>query len=465
MSQTGIGYDPGRAHAADRSNEDFYALPNKVPPETRAQLGALYVVADGMGGHAGGEVAAQATVNTLFELYYSDTSPDRAEALRGAMIAANQAVYQLGQGQGQERMGSTVAAAVIRGNELIVGNVGDSRVYLLRGGGIQQLSQDHTWVAERVAAGDLTEAEARAHPQRNILLRSLGAKPDVQPFVAQPLQLAQGDRVLLCSDGLWEPVDDATIAQIVNGHGPGAAARMLVNAANARGGHDNITALVVPIGQVGTSVADTVAELARWPPFPYIAIGLGAVAILLLACALSRVFSQVVSLPLAVTATTVVRQTDTPTVAPSAIPVAQQTALSSSAPSVTRRASAEVSVTPSATPGPSTATLVAEPSPISLTIVPNNPCGEYPPGCQMLIQIDNLGIGKFLYSRAGNQRSGICTIPDGSIVAVTGYDLGWPRVSVYRKNLMACVSQPKCSAEGLCLDYYISPIGGFHTVP
>jgi hypothetical protein len=236
------------------------------------------------------------------------------------MIAANQAVYQLGQGQSQERMGSTVAAAVIRGNELIVGNVGDSRVYLLRGGGIQQLSQDHTWVAERVAAGDLAEAEARAHPQRNILLRSLGAKPEVQPFVAQPLQLAQGDRVLLCSDGLWEPVDDATIAQIVNGHGPGAAARMLVNAANARGGHDNITALVIPVGTDGA--LDSVIDSARANPALIGLVGAAGLAFAVLFCIVAASFwrqvsGQVQALP---TATAIVLATTKTVPAPMKTP-------------------------------------------------------------------------------------------------------------------------------------------------
>lgn len=279
----GVGYDPGRAHAADGHNEDAYGVPPQLDAERLAFYGALYVVADGMGGHARGEVASRLAVDQLQQVYYADPDPNRAGALYRALEAANLAVYQQGGDQGQDRMGSTVVAAVVREDELIAGNVGDSRAYLVRAGIARQISQDHTWVGERVRAGQLKPEDAAHHEMRNVLSRSLGDRPEVEPFVSGGDPLLAGDRLLLCTDGLWELVRDDELAQTISVQPPQSAANALVAAANQRGGHDNITVLVIPVDFSSASPAGVAGSVRATMVGPLIAIGLGALAMLLLA--------------------------------------------------------------------------------------------------------------------------------------------------------------------------------------
>ena len=147
-------------------------------------------------------------------------------------------------------MGTTCVAAVLRGNMAYIANVGDSRAYIVRGGQVKQVSQDHSWVAEQVRAGLLTEDQARTHAQRNVITRCLGTQADVEIDVF-PEPIEENDALVLCTDGLSGLVTDDEIRRIVNQSGPQESVYHLVERANENGGPDNITAIVVSVQEVG----------------------------------------------------------------------------------------------------------------------------------------------------------------------------------------------------------------------
>jgi len=219
----------------------------------RDRHGLLYAVADGMGGHAHGEVASAIAIDTIFAGYYArDQMPSIRRALDSAMRAANGAVYEAGRTAGGGAMGTTLTAAALRGRTLHVGNIGDSRTYLLRGGRIKQLSHDHSLVGEQLRLGLLTEAQARASTIRNVITRAVGHDTQVEPDVFA-FTVEVGDRLLLCSDGLHGLVENAELARIA-GTGPlDEAVRALIALARERGGPDNITALALRIDQLGSA--------------------------------------------------------------------------------------------------------------------------------------------------------------------------------------------------------------------
>jgi len=229
-------------------NEDAVGRP---PPDLDANLaqqkGYLYAVADGMGGEAGGQLASTMAIQTLITEYYRDAEPDVSRSLWRAVQVANQAVYRKAHSTpALARMGTTLTAAVVRGEELVVAHVGDSRAYLIRNDDIRQLTRDHSWVADALRAGTISAEEARNHPNRNILTRALGAEPEVEIDVVRE-KLRPGDRVLLCSDGLTNLVGDGEILQKVQKMGPQKAPGALIDLANERGGQDNITAMVIGV--------------------------------------------------------------------------------------------------------------------------------------------------------------------------------------------------------------------------
>ncbi len=156
-------------------NEDNMAYVIPKDPQVMARKGALFIVADGMGGHAAGEVASEIAVDTVSNAYYQDDSDDVAVSLLHAIRRANSLIHQrAAENMLRSGMGTTCVAAVLRGNSAYIANVGDSRAYLIRGGQVKQISQDHSWVAEQVRAGLLTEEQARSHAQRNVITRCLG---------------------------------------------------------------------------------------------------------------------------------------------------------------------------------------------------------------------------------------------------------------------------------------------------
>ncbi len=232
-------------------NEDNMAYVIPKDQLVMAKKGALFIVADGMGGHAAGEVASEIAVDTVSNVYYQDDGDDIAYSLLYAIKRANALIHQrASENMLRSGMGTTCVAAVVRGNMAYVANVGDSRAYLVRNGQAKQVSQDHSWVAEQVRAGLLTEDQARTHAQRNVITRCLGTQADVEIDVF-PEQIEDKDALVLCTDGLSGLVSDDEIRRIIDQSGPQDSVYHLVQRANENGGPDNITAIVVSIQEAG----------------------------------------------------------------------------------------------------------------------------------------------------------------------------------------------------------------------
>src|SRR5947209_14386967 len=232
-------------------NEDNMAFVIPKDSLVMASKGALFIVADGMGGHAAGEVASEIAVDTVSNMYYQEDSNDVAVSLLRAIRRANASIHQrAAENLLRTGMGTTCVAAVLRGNMAYIANVGDSRAYLLRGTHVKQISQDHSWVAEQVRAGLLTEEQARTHAQRNVITRCLGTQAEVDVDVF-PEELHEGDSLVLCTDGLSGLVSDEELQRIVEQFVPQESVYHLVERANENGGPDNITAIVVRVQEVG----------------------------------------------------------------------------------------------------------------------------------------------------------------------------------------------------------------------
>ena len=236
-----------------KHNEDAYLVD--------AERG-LFVVADGMGGHAAGEVASRITVESMQEfIAASDDSTDsswpfghgnRASSggnrLTAAVEKANEKVMRAVASRPELKgMGTTVVAALVEAERATLVHVGDSRAYLFRDGELRRLTDDHSWVQEQVNAGILSEDEAKSHPLKNVVTRALGGSPHVSVDLIE-VPLRPGDRFLLCSDGLTGMVVDEEIHEFFLAEPvPEAAVRRLVELANERGGVDNITAIVIDV--------------------------------------------------------------------------------------------------------------------------------------------------------------------------------------------------------------------------
>jgi Serine/threonine protein phosphatase len=232
-------------------NEDNMAYVIPKDSQVMARKGALFIVADGMGGHAAGEVASEIAVDTVSNAYYQDDNDDIPLSLMNAIKRANALIHQrAAENMMRSGMGTTCVAAVIRGSIAYIANVGDSRAYLVRNGLSRQISQDHSWVEEQVRAGLLTKDQARSHAQRNVITRCLGTQSEVEVDVfPEPLQ--EGDTFVLCSDGLSGPVPEDDLRAIINQYMPSESVYHLVERANANGGPDNITAIVVRALELG----------------------------------------------------------------------------------------------------------------------------------------------------------------------------------------------------------------------
>lgn len=228
-------------------NEDGYLFDDNL---------GLIAVADGMGGHRGGEVASATALEALH------TALSGSSGIREAIGVANDTVFERSTtDEGLRGMGTTLTAGIFdRLGTLTVGHVGDSRAYLLRDNELVRITTDHSLVEELVAAGELTEEEAERDPRRSMITRALGLEPGVEVDL-YPVELEAGDRVLLCSDGLTTMLHEAEIAALLDGEGdPDQAARALVVAANAAGGVDNITVLVVDVAEADPDADDTDAD-------------------------------------------------------------------------------------------------------------------------------------------------------------------------------------------------------------
>jgi serine/threonine protein phosphatase PrpC len=215
----------------------------------------LYAICDGMGGHSAGDVASGLATQTLARKALaemmsdgiaSDTQPNWEGWLKGAIQEANQTIFGRRRASGSN-MGTTCVAALVHGDEAIIGNAGDSRCYLINDHGILQLTSDHSLVQRLIQLKQLTPEEARTHPQRNVIYKNLGDKPTVEPdVITQPI--VAGDRLLLCSDGLSNMVEDERLRQVVMlANSPQEACRQLIQEANHAGGEDNISIILVQL--------------------------------------------------------------------------------------------------------------------------------------------------------------------------------------------------------------------------
>ena len=221
----------------------------------------LFVGADGMGGHEAGEVASEIAIRTMLEK--APNSPD-GDALANAVKTANVAIISAAaNGVGRPGMGTTMTAAQIFDDQLVIAQVGDSRAYLLHEGTLQRVTRDHSLVADLVEQGRITEEEARVHPQRSVITRALGSDVTVEPDI-YILRVSRGDRLLLCSDGLSSMIEDSTIANVLRSNDdPESCCDALIREALAAGGLDNVTCIVVdPLRDLDTRPKTTGA--ASW---------------------------------------------------------------------------------------------------------------------------------------------------------------------------------------------------------
>jgi serine/threonine protein phosphatase PrpC len=328
--QVGARTDVGRVR---EGNEDSYMVHEP-----------LYAVADGMGGHQGGEVASKLALETLGRLTLED-SRDTAPNLANAVREANRAVLdKASTDPGLHGMGTTLTALVAGGNRVFLAHVGDSRAYLLRDGHMEQLTEDHTVVEGLVQEGRLSRQEAEIHPQRSILTRALGVEGDVE-VDEKSQDVREGDRILLCSDGLTGMVPEQEIGRILAElENPQRAAEALVDAANDAGGQDNITAVVLdvlpeaaeaetapvaPAAERDARAAEEPRARRRWPrrlvlwvliPLVLVVAALAAVKLLFIdrqwyvgvEDGQVAIFRGIPAEPLGIPLDSVVRQTDIP---------------------------------------------------------------------------------------------------------------------------------------------------------
>lgn len=233
-------------------NEDYVGFWQPQSLDEKRSRGAVAVLADGVGGLDRGEVASRMAVETALATFREAPEEDRTpqQLITQMFNAANLAVYDKGMEEhGRSRMATTLCIAVLRNDEVVVGNVGDSRVYLVRKGEIKQLSTDHSYVGMQQKFGLISEQDAKTSDHRNILTRSVGQEPVVRVDVESSTAF-KGDRVVLCSDGLYAYVADSEIADIVSRLSPAQACRQLVALAEQRGTDDNLSVQVLLINEV-----------------------------------------------------------------------------------------------------------------------------------------------------------------------------------------------------------------------
>jgi protein phosphatase len=231
-----------------QNNQDAYVVHLSNERERWEERGHLFVVADGMGGHAVGELASGMAVDTVPHTFEKLHDLEPAEALRRAIEAANAAIHQRGLlNRDFLRMGTTCTALLMCPHGVLIGHVGDSRAYRIRQMRIEQLTSDHSLVWELIRQQRVTPEEAEKLYPRNVITRSLGPEPQVQVDLEGPLDVQPGDTYVICSDGLTSHVSDSEIGMIAGELAPSEACRLLVHLANLRGGIDNTTVIVVRV--------------------------------------------------------------------------------------------------------------------------------------------------------------------------------------------------------------------------
>jgi protein phosphatase len=242
-------------------NEDSGTYVQPDDQEVLKSKGLLVVVADGMGGHSAGEVASGLAVEVISRVYYENGGDPRS-ALETAFHEANRAIYKMAEKDSSKSgMGTTCTALVLQSGTAISAHIGDSRIYLVRDGSIYLMTEDHSAVMEMVKMGLITLGQARHHPEKNVILRAMGSHAEVEVTTWQePFPVRAGDQFLLCSDGLYDLVEDEEIKQIVLLSEPRTACENLIALAKERGGHDNITVGIVRLNPEGNADAGVVPE-------------------------------------------------------------------------------------------------------------------------------------------------------------------------------------------------------------
>jgi protein phosphatase len=243
-------------------NQDAIRLSGDTPMADRR----LFAIADGMGGYSHGGIASQTALETFFETFYGDTAPVVPRRLRRSVDAANLGVFQMAQRLGAVRMGTTLTAVTVVGQQLHVAHIGDSRAYLIRDNRAQCLTNDHTRVGDMVRMKVIPPDKVRLHAQRSILTKGLGLSLFVQPDITQ-VELRDGDRLVLCSDGVWSVVEDQEFALL----GASAAhmtdfSQTLIDLALERKSDDNLSVVTIHLHQLGP-VEATAEQRRTWNLF------------------------------------------------------------------------------------------------------------------------------------------------------------------------------------------------------
>jgi serine/threonine protein phosphatase PrpC len=231
------------------NNEDSYSYWEPASDAEFALKGRLAVVADGMGGHEGGQEASRIAVEAIQETYADTPATDPQSLLTAGFHEAHQRIQSYAVAHPKLRgMGTTATAVVVLGNRLYYAHIGDSRLYRVSREEITRLTHDHSYVGRLVESGVITPEEAEAHPQRNILTAALGAGAEIAVETPESAVLLKtADTLLLCTDGLWGQLTDPELQRVVTQNSPATACRALVNLARERGGPDNITVQILRV--------------------------------------------------------------------------------------------------------------------------------------------------------------------------------------------------------------------------
>jgi protein phosphatase len=256
MIRTGFRTDPGCERDA---NEDSGKIYTPTDQDALTRKGVLAVVADGMGGHEAGEVASRLAVETVGKNYY-EGHPNPLTALRIAFQKANAEIMVRAREEAKlQGMGTTCTAlAILSGGQAFIGHVGDSRIYLIRGGNLYHLTEDDSQVMDMVRRGMLSLEEARRHEDRNVLLRALGRKSVSVAAWEKSMPVNAGDQFILCTDGLHDLVNDDEILSTATERSPEQACQGLVELARSRGGYDNITVAILAVTHPAANSASSV---------------------------------------------------------------------------------------------------------------------------------------------------------------------------------------------------------------
>ena len=239
--------DLGRIRENNEDKFEFY-----IPDDdaTLAARGQVFVVCDGMGGHAAGQIASELACKTFIDVYLNHPAADVKDALVESVAAANRYVFLVSRSVAARKgMGTTMTAMVLLQGQAYFAQVGDSRAYRLRDDTLTQITEDHTYMHEMIRMGVLTPEQAAVHPQKHVITRAIGIDETVQCDVYE-FEIHEGDTYFLCSDGVLNHVEDDQIQQILSSNGPAAATWKMVGAALLGGGSDNTTAIVVHVDEL-----------------------------------------------------------------------------------------------------------------------------------------------------------------------------------------------------------------------